>query len=269
MRLSLLIVVGFAMLGIGLGPAVAQSVDAGAVETIEADVSVRSVAIDTNFTGLEIVLFGTVENSRQPSAEAGTYDVIVVVDGASAPHRISKRSNMFGLWVNAETMRFASLPSYYALASTRPVADIADQAFLSEQQIGFDRIRMVPAGSSRTAITDRAAEDDFKSSVVRLKARDGLYVQADYGVVFVGKSLFRASIRVPPRVPVSSLKAKVYLLREGVLLDTYEREVMLTRSGLERVLHDGARDYPLLYGLGAVLLAISAGLASAFVFNRA
>jgi uncharacterized protein (TIGR02186 family) len=237
-------------------------------ETIEADVSVRSVSIDTDFTGLEIVLFGTVENSQQPSAEAGTYDVVVVVEGATAPHKISKRSNVVGLWVNTETMRFASLPSYYALATTRPIADIAEQPFLSEQQIGFENIRMVPAGSGRVTTTDPDKEAEFRNSIVRLKNREGLYLQADYGVTFVGKSLFRTTIRVPPRVPVSSLKAKIYLLREGALLDTYEREVMLTRSGLERVLYDGAKDYPFLYGLGAILLAISAGLASAFVFNR-
>ena len=54
-------------------------------ETVEADVSTRSVAITSAFRGTEIVVFGTVNHSRQESAESGLYDIVVVVEGASAP----------------------------------------------------------------------------------------------------------------------------------------------------------------------------------------
>ena len=56
-----------------------------AKESVEADASTRQVAITSSYTGTEILVFGTVENSVQPSAEAGTYDVVVVVEGAAAP----------------------------------------------------------------------------------------------------------------------------------------------------------------------------------------
>ena len=96
-------------------------------ETVEADVSTRSVAITSSFTGTEILVFGTVENSRAPSAEAGTYDVVVVVEGTPGPALVRKKAKVGGLWINSRKVRFASFPSYYAIASTRPVDEIAEK----------------------------------------------------------------------------------------------------------------------------------------------
>jgi len=62
-------------------------------ESVEADASTRQVAITSSFTGTEILLFGTVENSVQPSPEAGTYDIVAVVEVAAltdVPAVISK-----------------------------------------------------------------------------------------------------------------------------------------------------------------------------------
>ena len=91
-------------------------------ETVEADVSTRSVSITSNFAGTEILVFGTVENSRQPSPEAGTYDVVVVVEGAASPLTVRKKDRVGGVWINSKEVRFAAVPVYYAIASTRSSA---------------------------------------------------------------------------------------------------------------------------------------------------
>ncbi len=263
--------------GIGLALAIAISLPVAMAggggqalppETIEADVSARSVSVEADFTGTEIVVFGTVENSRQPSAEAGTYDIIIVVEGTSVPHVMRRKSNIGGIWINTKSVRFASLPSYYAIASTRPIADITDGPVLTQHEIGLDYVRMVQSGGGRTQPTDAAELEEFRKAVVRLKQRDGLYVQSDYAVAFVGRSLFRTTIKVPPNVPIGALKAKVYLFREGVLLGEYASEVALARVGIERFLHDFAHRNGVWYGLGVVLFAVGAGLASSFAFRR-
>lgn len=268
--------VAFILTVIAFGIALAATVpsaEAGSgsqppVESIEADVSARSVSVQTDFTGTEIVVFGTVENSKQPSAEAGTYDIVIVVEGTSVPHIVRRKSNLGGLWINSEQVRFASLPSYYAIASTRPIADIAEGPILTQHEIGFDYVRMVKSGGGRTQPSDVDELEEFRKAVIRLKKRDGLYIQSDHAVAFVGRSLFRTTIKVPPNVPIGLLKAKVYLFREGVLLGDYQSEVALARVGIERFLHDVAYRHGILYGLGVVIFAVGAGLASAFAFRR-
>lgn len=256
-----------ALLAADAGPASAQNA-AAPVETVEADVSTRSVAITSGFTGTEIIIFGTVENSRQPSAEAGTYDVVVVVEGTPAPVIVRKKARVAGLWINAESIRFASFPSYYAIASTRPIDEFAEPDVLNKNEIGFNHIRMVPSGRAYIGNPDPRETIEFREAVIRLKERDRLYVTADHGVVFIGRSLFRSTITLPPNVPIGPLAARVFLLKDGILLSSYKSKVNMERAGLERFLHDAAFERPFLYALATILLAALAGLAAAFAFQR-
>lgn len=237
-------------------------------EGVEADASTRQVAITSSFTGTEILVFGAVENSVQPSPEAGTYDVIVVVEGMPAPVVVRRKSSVGGIWVNTQSMRFASVPSYYAIASTRPIDEIADKTVLDAHGIGFDHVRMVRAAQSRTDATDPAELQAFKEALIRLKEQERVYVKSDFGASFIGRSLFRATIALPPNVPVGPLTAHVYLFKSGKMLGEYNSRVMLQREGIERYIHATAISQPLLYGIVTVLLAAGSGLAAAYAFRK-
>jgi uncharacterized protein (TIGR02186 family) len=237
-------------------------------ESVEADASTRQVAITSSFTGTEILVFGTVENSVQPSPEAGTYDVVIVVEGKPAPVIVRRKSRVGGLWINTSSMRFTSLPSYYAIASTRPVDEFADPALLDANGIGFEHIRMVPTASGRTDATDATELEGFKQALIRLKERERLFIKSEFGVAFIGRSLFRATIALPPNVPVGPLTARVYLFKESKLPGHYTSHVQLEREGVERYIHDAAFTQPFLYGLVTVLMAVTAGLVAAFAFPR-
>ena len=101
-----------------------------------------------------------------------------------------------------------------------------------------------------------------------LKKRQKLYFEESYGVAFIGRSLFRSTLTLPGNVPVGPLNARVYLLRDGVMLASFSTRVELAREGIERALYDFAMNRPVLYGLSAILVAVGAGLAAAAVFSR-
>jgi len=106
-------------------------------------------------------------------------------------------------------------------------------------------------------------------AAVRLKQGDGLFVLRDEGgVVFVGNSLFRSTIPLPPNVPVGSLTAHIYLFHDGKLLSEFKRDVDMERAGIERFIYEAAYKSPLLYGMATVLIAAAAGLVAAYVFRR-
>jgi uncharacterized protein (TIGR02186 family) len=235
-------------------------------ENVEADVSTRTIAITSAFTGSEIVVFGSVVNSRQPSAEAGYYDVIVVLEGMPTPLIARRKSNLAGLWVNTEQVSYESAPSYYAIASTRPIEEIADEPLLQRHAIGLDSVRLAPAAKSVMDIKP-AELKSYKDAVVRLKQKEGVYLKADYAVIFIGKSLFRAAISLPANVPVGPLTARVYLFREGDLLSSFQSKVRLEREGVELWLYQFASQKPALYGVVAVLVAVIAGLIASALFR--
>jgi uncharacterized protein (TIGR02186 family) len=236
-------------------------------ERIEADVSTRTIAVTSGYSGSEILVFGAIENSLQPSAESGFYDVAVVVEGAPAPLMVRKKGRIGGLWVNTSTFNFNSVPSYYAVASTRPLEEFASPALLDDNGIGLEAVRMAPAADSAVRVS---SEDliDFKDAVRRLKQAAQLFKRDDYGVIFTGRSLFRSTISLPATVPVGPLSARVFLFQDGKLLSRYQARVVLEREGIERWLYAFAMDRPFLYGLVAVLLAVATGLVASALFRR-
>jgi uncharacterized protein (TIGR02186 family) len=239
----------------------------GARESVQADVSARNVAVTSSFNGTEIVIFGAVDNSQQPSAESGYYDVLIVVEGVPARLVARRKSNVAGLWLNTSSVVFDNVPSYYAMASTRPVEEIATDDFLALHGIGFKHMRFTPAIGQQHALSNEDLAE-FREAVVRLKQKEGLYVDERFSVAFLGKSLFRATIELPANVTVGPFDTRVYLFREETLLSQYAVRLYLEREGVERHLHAFAFRLPLLYGLTTVMIAVAAGLIASTMFRK-
>lgn len=236
-------------------------------ETVEADVSTRSLAVTSAFSGSQVVVFGTVLNSQQETAESGLYDVVVVVEGATSPGVVRSKSSVGGIWLNTRSLKFDRIPSYYAIVSTRPLDEVADEAVLAQNLIGFDRIRFEGALGSGTGLSD-ADRTAFRNAIVRLKRKEGLYFTEDYGVAFIGKSLFRSTVTLPANVKVGPVTARVMLFKDGEKLSEMSARVVLARQGLEHYIYGFAFSYPLMYGLLAVAIAVSAGFAASLAFGR-
>jgi len=239
----------------------------GARESVQADVSARNVAVTSSFNGTEIVIFGAVDNSQQPSAESGYYDVLIVVEGVPARLVVRRKNNVAGLWLNTSSATFDNVPSYYAVASTRPIDEIASEEFRATHGIGFNHLRFTPAfGQSQALSTEDLKQ--FREAIVRLKQRQGLYVQEHFSVAFIGKSLFRATIELPANVTVGPFETRVYLFRDEQFLSHQSARLNLEREGLERYLHVFAFSFPALYGLMTVAIAIAAGLLASTMFRK-
>ncbi len=86
------------------------------------DVSSRSIQIVYSFNGAQLLLFGAIlyPGGRVPERPA---DVIVVLKGPVQPIVVRQKQKIAGIWTNADSNRFRSAPSYYAVASSRPIRE--------------------------------------------------------------------------------------------------------------------------------------------------
>ncbi len=136
--------------------------------TVEADISTRTFEVTTGFSGHEIIVFGAIDNSQAPAEQTGYYDVVVVVEGTPFPIVVRKKSDVAGVWVNTSSITFASVPSYYAITSTKPIEQIAGPAVLERHAIGFRHIAMKPSPGYRGTFKDYELAA-FRAAVIRLK----------------------------------------------------------------------------------------------------
>jgi uncharacterized protein (TIGR02186 family) len=249
-----------AALLLALWPAPASAEAEPAFAIIQSDISTREVSIKSNFTGIEILIFGSVDFSDTP--ETGPYDVIIVVRGPNQPIVVRRKQLMAGIWVNGPGKTFPLVPEFYAVLSSRPVRAIASDETLRTLGIGLTGLDF---GRNPKADSD---EQVFRSSLIRLKRRALLFQEHDDGVRFIGRSLFRATVALPVNVPVGRYTADVYLFRNGALLSKSQSTLAVNKVGFEHLIYHLAFRQPSIYGLVAVLLAVLAGLISWFAFRR-
>ena len=88
-------------------------------------VSNHRVTVTPNYSGEELVLFGSVEKDAQTPAGRNNYDLVVTVSGPRADMVTRRKERKFGIWINTDSRQFLKVPTYLALFSNRPFDAIA------------------------------------------------------------------------------------------------------------------------------------------------
>ena len=144
------------LLAAGCGVALAQP-QPSSPDPLVTDLSAHLIAITSNFTGTELLLFGSTE-------EPG--DIVVVVRGPPHAMRVRLKSRFAGIWINRRSQQFDTVPAYYATTSSRPLQQIASPGLLTRLQIGADNLRFSP----RRDIGE-AELQPYREAIIRNKER--------------------------------------------------------------------------------------------------
>ena len=226
------------------------------------DVSSRQVEIRYSFSGAQLLLFGAIAypDGRAPRQQP---DIAVVLRGPVQPILLREKQKIAGIWMNADSSRFRSAPSFYAVASSKPIGDIVDDRTASIYELGVHNLQLSPGGGS---LPDK--ERHFEAGLLDLRSRAGLYSENPRGVEISDGILYRAVIGIPSQVPVGTYTAETFLIDHGRVIAAATRDIRIDKSGFERSVAVAARRHQFLYGLACVLLSLSLGWAAAIAFRR-
>ena len=226
------------------------------------DISARRVEIRYSFTGAQLLLFGAIlyPGGRAPARPA---DIVVVLRGPVEPIILREKQKIAGIWMNADSNRFRSAPSFYAVAASRPIDQLVDERTASIYEMGLQNLQLSPGGG---ALPDK--ERRFEAGLLDLRRREGLYAEHSNGVEISEGVLYRASIAIPSQVPVGTYTAETFLIDRGKVLAAATREIQIDKSGFERFVALAARRHAFIYGIASVLLSLGLGWAAAALFRR-
>lgn len=217
-----------------------------------ADLSQRRIDISTGFSGAEVLVFGAIE---------GDGDVVVIVRGPPQDLVLRRRERQMGIWVNGAQARFDQVPSFYAVASTRPLWQIMPESERRLNRVGVAALPIVARGGG----TDPEA---FRRSFMGIKDEAALYTENDPPAELVAGRLFSARMNFPATVVTGSYRVETMLVRAGRIVAQRHLSLEVQRVGVGATLWRIAHDWPLLYGIGAVVAAALAGWLGSFVFRR-
>lgn len=239
------------------------SLSAQAVPKLVPDVSQRQINIQSGFTGAELLLFGAIIYPRGVAPE-GQIDVAVVLRGPARPITLREKQKIAGIWINADSSDFRSVPVYYAIASSRPLRDIVDSKTAAIYELGLDKLQLSPSGE-----VDAKEQRRFSNGLVDLKQRNGLFRQNAGSVEITDQVLYRARLEIPSSVPVGTYVAETLLIRNGrVIVADDNVEVRVRKTGFEQLVSVLAQDYSLFYGTMAVLVSLLLGWFAGYIFQR-
>jgi uncharacterized protein (TIGR02186 family) len=234
-------------------------------QSVIADLSDHLVAISTGFVGVNVLLFGAMELPEEAELEGqAPGDVVVVVRGPEGAQTLHRKAKVAGIWMNTAQLTFERVPSFYAVASTRPLDEIAADTVLAANGIGLAHLDFdLPAAKAAGPVREA-----WRQGLIRAKQREGLYVREAGAVSLIGETLFRSRIYFPTNVPTGLYQAQVYLFRGGQVASAQVIPLSVSKVGLEAEIFDFAHDQAGAYGLIAVLLALVAGWLGHAIFRR-
>jgi uncharacterized protein (TIGR02186 family) len=235
-------------------------------ERLVTTLSTSRVLVYSNFTGADVVLFGSVERDAQTVARRGGYDIVVTVTGPRDTVVTYRKERVFGIWVNADSRTFVKVPSYMTVLSNRPMTDIADVNTLRRTQTGLANI-LLPQEISGD-IADSIRDDPFRQAFLRLKLDRQLYRETQNAVTFLTPALFRAAIPIPDNAPTGNYDVDVKLFADGALLARQQTALEIVKVGFEQFVANAAREHGLLYGLATAMMAMLTGWFASVVFRK-
>src|SRR5438105_7120689 len=99
-------------LGAVLGLATALAVPQARAERLIASVSNHRVTVTPNYSGEELVLFGSIEKDSSTPSGRNAYDLVVTVSGPRADMVARRKERRFGIWINNDARQFLQVPTY-------------------------------------------------------------------------------------------------------------------------------------------------------------
>lgn len=255
--------IGRTACALALGAAFAVS---GAhAERLIVSVSNHRVTVTPNYSGEELVLFGSVEKDGGAPAP-GNYDLVVTVSGPRAELVTRRKERKFGIWINTDYRQFLNVPSYLAVFANRPLDVVAPPDVRRRQQLGLTNVLLTQRVG--TDYADVVASDPFRSAFVRLRAEHGLYREATAAVTFLTPTLFRTGIPLPAEVPIGTYDVDIKLFAAGALVAKTDTAFEIVKVGFEQFVANAAREHGLMYGLITAAMALMTGWMASIVFRR-
>jgi uncharacterized protein (TIGR02186 family) len=224
------------------------------------EISQHEIQVRQGFKGTELLLFGAILTPEGARA-AQAYDIVVVLSGPPRSIVLREKQKVAGVWINAASSDFRSAPTFFAVASNRPIADIVDERTAAIYELGLPWLQLSPIGA-----IDPDRQRRFAAGLVDLMRRQGLYQQDEDAVSVSGGVLYQARIDLPSTVQTGTYTAETFAISRGKVVTAASTTVEVRKEGFERFVAVTAERNSFWYGVFAVLMSVGMGWVAGRLF---
>lgn len=224
------------------------------------EISQHEIQVRQGFKGTELLLFGAILTPEGTRA-GQDYDIVVVLKGPTRSIVLREKQRIAGVWVNAESAEFRSAPTFFAVASSRPIDKVVDDKTAAIYELGLPWLQLSPIGAY-----DPDEQTRMSAGLVDLMQREGLYKQDFKGVSVSEQVLYQARIALPSSVQTGTYTAETFAINRGRVVASAISRVEVKKQGFERAVAQFAQHSGFLYGLIAVAISVAMGFMAGRLF---
>ena len=229
-------------------------------DQVVAGLSQHNVPLTTDFSGSELFIYGGIR--PDPGHEKDKLDVIVAVSGPPGPVNVRKKQRQFGIWINGPTVKIDSAPSFFAVASSGEFRDIV--SYTDDLLFNISLEHFIELIDAPDWVEDR---DEYIEAVRRIRNAEGLYTSLPSTVIIRENTMFETRIQLPANLTEGDYTARIFLVRDKKVQDVFTDTIEVRRAGLGQLVYSSAQDYPALYGIVSILVALIAGWSASAFFR--
>lgn len=224
------------------------------------EISQHEIQVQQGFTGAELLLYGAILDPQGTRA-GRDYDIVVVLKGPTRAIRLREKQRIAGIWINADSAEFRSAPTFFAVASSRPVRKIVDEKTAAIFELGLPWLQLSPIGAF-----DSKEQARFSAGLVDMMQRNGFYKEDPGGVSVSEQVLYQARIDLPSNVQTGTYTAETFAVSRGRVVASAISRVEVRKVGFERAVAQFAQRDGFFYGLLAVLVSVGMGVVAGRLF---
>ena len=214
-------------------------------ENLIAEFLDNKIYIDVGFTGEKLSYFGAVDTPG---------DLVIIVTGPRKKIRVLKKEKKIWFWINSKSRIFSDVPTYYFVASSKPLSQIKNDSFLRINQIGLENLRFEGAEEIEDEV-----RLEWRNGIIQSMKKTGNY-HSSYGKIeIIDNRLFKTEISFSSDISEGTYIVDTLLLNNEVVIGSKRSFINVSKSGLGEKVYLYATKNSLIYGVFAVLIAMLFG----------
>ena len=219
-------------------------------ENLIAEFLDNKISIDVGFTGKKLSYFGVLDTLG---------DLVIIVTGPRKKIKVFKKERKIWFWINSKSRIFSDVPTYYFVASSKPLSQIRNDSFLRINQIGLKNLRF--EGAEETEESERL---EWRTGIIETMKKKGNYNSSIKKIEIIDDRLFKTEISFSSEISEGTYVVDALLLKNEKVIGSKRSFINVSKSGLGEKIYIFATKNSLIYGVFAVLTAMLFG----FIVNE-
>jgi uncharacterized protein (TIGR02186 family) len=200
-------------------------------------------------------------------SDPGT-DLIIKMTSEEGNQTLRKKGKVGGfLWMNVGELEVEHVPKVYFLHSTRKIDDILSREEMNKYVLGYPALeKYVKMNTS-----DEAEKDRWFNEFVKFKESSNVYATSTGKISLMnkdGEQNYYILSEWPYQAPPGKYTVTVYAVKDKKVIETATSNVLVEQVGMVKSFANMAKNNAALYGIIAILAALTAGFGVGLVFRK-